>query len=148
MQNPKPSLTKTHNHLFPKDAPIFKMFGPFTPATIEEKKAWQVEAEHMRSLRKPQPNPKLKLLFDASNIENENQMEDLIQQTFCTDFDGYGRNLDAFADVCTCGVDDLFEDAENIVVVYTPPKKWKDDPKYLLTILDILKTTKNIELVF
>lgn len=98
---------------------------------------------HFSRSQKDRP---LKLIFDASKVTNNHEMHDLIQETFCPYFYGYGRNLDAFVDVCRGGFG-LFEYMENIWVVYTPPELWKGDQHFIAEIKKILEEVENIDVL-
>ncbi len=86
------------------------------------------------------------VIFNATNVTNQKEMHDFIELQFCTIFHTYGKNLDAFVDLCIGGFNS-FEDGELIRVIYTPPKEWFDDFNFLLEMKLILQNISTIELI-
>lgn len=70
-----------------------------------------------------------------------------IQREFCPTFREYGKNLDAFADVCQGGFG-LFDSGDDVTVIYSPPnsKLWMDDPQKLDEIKSILQENEHIKI--
>jgi RNAse (barnase) inhibitor barstar len=88
---------------------------------------------------------KKRFIIDGNKFSDLNGFYDEVQKVLTDNFEGFGRNLDAFNDILRGGFGKF--DDENITIIWKHSKKSKRELKDFDTLVEIIESHKEIELI-